>query len=206
VTLVTDLFFLFSLVVIARGVPQLAYRSTISAWRVLAVGVASVLSVAVAFGLTASGNGNNGEHVVRDVTTALGPAEGYYLPEYSSWIGQEFASLELASWIMGLPEDLDQGPQYLMFYRKDCEHCHELMEVYFSDRLPLPTTAVAVPERTGYPTENVQPFECDGCRLAELPEGYDWFLQTPVLVRLNNGVVECAAEVTAADPTCLDVF
>jgi hypothetical protein len=31
-------------------------------------------------------------------------------------------------------------------------------------------------------------------------------MQTPVLVRLSDGVVECAAEVTATDPTCLDVF
>jgi hypothetical protein len=206
VTLVTDLFFLFSLVVIARGVPQLAYRSTIPAWRVVAAGLLSVAAVAAAFGLTAEGNGNgNGLPAPGDIESP-GPAEGYYLPEYSSWIGREFRSLELSSWIVGLPDDLDQGPQYVMFYRKDCEHCHELMEVFFSDRLPLPTTAIAVPERFGYPTENVQPFVCGECRLAELPAGYDWFLQTPVLVKLTDGVVECAAEVTAADPVCLDVF
>ena len=41
-------------------------------------------------------------------------------------------------------------------------------------------------------------------RLAELPAGIDWFLQTPVLVRLADGVVECAAEVEATAPECLD--
>jgi hypothetical protein len=40
--------------------------------------------------------------------------------------------------------------------------------------------------------------------MAELPAGIDWFLQTPVLVRLMNGVVECAAEVDATAPECLD--
>ncbi len=207
VTLATDLFFLFGLIFIARGVSALGFRATVPAWRVLAVGVWSVVAVAVAFGVTAAGNnhktGNHGDSLV---AAGNGPEQGYYLPDYSSWIGQEFRSLELASWIIGLPADLEQGPQYLMFYRKDCEHCHELMEVYFSDRLPLPTTAVAVPERVGYPTVNVQPFTCDECRLAELPAGYDWFLQTPVLVKLTDGVVQCAAEVNVADPACLDVY
>ena len=63
-------------------------------------------------------------------------------------------------WIRGLPDDLDQGQQYMLFYRKDCEHCHELMEFFFAEELPLPTTAVAVPERAGYPTIGVQPFVC----------------------------------------------
>ena len=62
---------------------------------------------------------------------------------------------------------------------------------------------MAVPEKTGFPSEGVQPFECDACAMAELPAGCDWFLQTPVLVRLKDGVVECAAEVGAADPQCL---
>jgi hypothetical protein len=42
--------------------------------------------------------------------------------------------------------------------------------------------------------------------MAELPSGVDWFMQTPVLVRLNGGVVECAAEMTADNPICLDVY
>jgi hypothetical protein len=131
------------------------------------------------------------------------PKDGFYLPVYQNWIGQKFADLDIAGWISDLPDDLDFGPQYGVFYRKDCEHCHELMELHFSAELPAPTLAVAVPERAGFPTENVQVFECGGCRTAELPPGVDWFLQTPVLVRLDGGVVECAAEVEALVPECL---
>jgi hypothetical protein len=39
--------------------------------------------------------------------------------------------------------------------------------------------------------------------VAELPAGIDWFLQTPVLVRLADGVVDCAAEVDADAPECI---
>ena len=128
------------------------------------------------------------------------PADGYYMPAYDDWLGRPFRELEIASWIRDLPKDLELGQQFVIFYRKDCEHCHELMAVYFTGELPGPTTAVAVPERTGFPSENIQPFECNGCALAELPAGVDWFIQTPALVRLIDGVVDCAAEVDSAAP------
>jgi hypothetical protein len=131
------------------------------------------------------------------------PTDGYYFPQYENWLGQPFSGIEIASWIRGLPEDLDAGQQYVIFYRKDCEHCHELLELYFSEDLPLPTTAIAVPERDGFPTENIQPFSCSECRVAELPAGIDWFMNTPVLVRLADGVVECAAEVEPVNPECI---
>ena len=131
------------------------------------------------------------------------PSDGFYLPRYDEWIGHQFLQLDVASWILDLPENTDVGTHYVIFFRKDCEHCHELMEAYFATSMPGPTTAVAVPERDGFPTENLQPFACPGCERAELPAGIDWFLQTPVLVRLADGVVECAAEVEATAPECL---
>lgn len=206
VTLTTDLFFLLSLVFLARGVESLKMTRSLPTWRVVAAGIWSVTSVAVAFGLTGppAAASNGAETEVK--STVSGPSGGYYLPDYATWIGRPFSDLEIASWINGLPDDLNEGQQYVMFYRVDCEHCHELMEVYFAGELPLPTTAVAVPERAGFPETGALPFVCGACRLAELPAGVDWFLQTPVLVRLNGGVVECAAEMTADDPICLDVY
>jgi len=132
------------------------------------------------------------------------PADGYYLPDYEAWSGQNFLDLDVVSWVDGLPNDIANGLQYVIFYRKDCEHCHHLMELYFSQSLPAPTTAIAVPERVGFPTENVQPFPCLGCRTAELPSGVDWFFQTPVLVRLLDGRVECVSEVDPETPDCLE--
>ena len=206
VTLLTDGIFLICLVFVARGVEALRLTRNQPTWRVVAVGLLSVLSVASAFGLT-SGPEIEGAAVEAGVAeSAAAPAEGYYLPEYESWVGRPFADLELANWIRDLPGDLDLGEQYLIFYRFDCEHCHELMEIFFTGELLLPTTAIAVPERDGFPSVGVQPFVCDQCRLAELPSGVDWFFATPVLVKLADGVVACAAEITADDPTCLDVF
>jgi len=206
VTLVTDAFFLVSLVFLGRGVAALRMPRALPTWQVVVVGLWTVVSVALAFGATGSGTAAEDNGGQPAVASSTGPAEGYYLPDYSSWLGQRFLDLDIAGWIQGLPDDLEVGQQYVLFYRVDCEHCHELMELYFADELMLPTTAVAVPEKAGFPTVGVQPFVCGACRLAELPAGVDWFMQTPVLVRLTDGLVDCAAEVTAEDPTCLDVY
>ncbi len=93
---------------------------------------------------------------------------------------------------------------YLIFYRKNCEHCHELLETYFDSPPDRPTTVIAVPERKGFPSEGVLEMPCTACRQAELPAGCDWFLKTPVMVRLDDGVVECAAEVDVTNPECIE--
>ncbi len=206
VTLATDTFFLVALVFVARGVQGLKTPRSLPTWQVVTVGLWSVFSVAVAFGLASPGATEARVDDPPGGGAAAGPSAGYYLPNYSDWVGQRFQELDVAAWIQGLPGDLDQGQQYILFYRKDCEHCHELIEVFFADELTVPTTAVAVPERAGFPTVGLQPFVCGGCRLAELPSGVDWFMQTPVVVRLADGVVECAAEVTADNPICLGIY
>ena len=208
VTLVTDVTFLFGLLVLGRREPRLAMTRDLPTSKVLMAGIWSLLSVVVAFGLSAPAAsvdvGSGGESAVAGSGGALAlPADGYYMPQYQDWIGQQFHELDVAAWTSNLPDDIGFGPQYVIFFRKDCEHCHELMELHFSGVLEHPTTAIAVPERDGFPTENLQPFNCPDCRLAELPAGIDWFLQTPVLVRLADGVVECAAEVEAITPECL---
>jgi hypothetical protein len=201
VTLVMDVTFLFGLIVLGRREPRLALTSSLPTSRVVAVGLWSLLSVVAAFATPVNVPAISSED--GDDRPAL-PANGFYLPAYDDWVGRPFRELEIAEWTIGLPDDLDVGQQFVIFFRKDCEHCHELMEIYFSGALDWPTTAIAVPEREGWPTENLQPFPCIECKVAELPAGLDWFLQTPVLVRLMDGAVECVAEVDPMSPQCLD--
>jgi len=201
VTLVMDVTFFLGIVFLGRREPRLAISSSLPTTRVVAVGLWSLLSVIAAFATSADLPAVSSEGA--GDLSAL-PADGYYLPAYEEWLGQPFRELEIAAWTVGLPDDLDVGQQFVVFFRKDCEHCHELLEVFFSGALDRPTTAIAVPERDGWPTENLQPFPCAECRVAELPSGIDWFLQTPVVVRLTNGRVECAAEVDPMSPECLD--
>jgi hypothetical protein len=203
ITLTLDLGFFLGLWVLGRNVPSLKTTTMQPTWRVLAVGFWTIASIVLAFGVPTSSSDQAPNAETGTAAAAAIPAEGYYLPQYDQWIGTPWDDIQLSTWMRNAPEDLDSGQHYMLFYRKDCEHCHELMEAFFTGPLTTPTTAVAVPERTGFPEVGVQEFACDACRLAELPSGVDWFLATPVLVRLLDGVVECAAEVTADDPQCL---
>lgn len=204
ITLVTDVTFLLGILVLGRREPRLALTPNLPTSKAIIAGVWSLLSVAMAFGLPAPAPAvDGGAALAGSVNVPALPADGYYMPQYLEWIGQPFSDLDVAFWTGNLPDDLDFGPQFVIFFRKDCEHCHELMELHFSGALEYPTTAIAVPERDGFPTENLQAFDCPECRLAALPAGIDWFFQTPVLVRLVDGVVECAAEVEAVTPECL---
>jgi hypothetical protein len=205
ITLVVDVALLGALVFLGRGVESLRLGPTLPTWRTVAAGLATVAAFAVAFGLMGPKTSADGGTVATDAATGTAPAlpaDGYYLPDYQSWIGSSYRDLDVFSWVDGLPTDLGEGPRYVMFYRKDCEHCHELLEIWFSGDLLVPTTAIAVPERGGWPEVDLG-MPCADCELAELPAGVDWFMQTPVLVRLQDGVVTCAAETSADDPACL---
>jgi hypothetical protein len=207
VTLVMDVTFFLGLVVWGRREPRLALTARLSTWRVVVAGLWILASVALSFGLRAPAPPAAGAAVSpaeAQISIPL-PVDGYYLPDYEAWLGQSFLDLDLVAWVEGLPDDIASGSQYVIFYRMDCEHCHELMELYFSGSLAVPTTAIAVPEKGGFPTENVQPFACLECRVAELPAGVDWFLQTPVLVRLFDGSIECVSEVDPESPECLEL-
>lgn len=203
-TLAMDGGFLVAVVWLGRRAPSLGWQRRVSAIRVLLAGLIVLVAFAIAFAAPGAAVGEAAGEEAASVASAVvaRPVAGYYAPDVETWVGQRFEKLEIAAWIQGLPVDLDQGLHYVLFYRKDCEHCHELMDVFFSAELEIPTTAVAVPERAGFPAVEL-PFPCGACGLAELPTGVDWFLQTPMLVRVNQGVVECASVTSAADPICL---
>ena len=212
ITMAVDGLLLAAILVLGPRSKRLRFSRTLPAVGVVAVLLWTVASFAVAFGLPAV-NGRKKTHTpaaAKAATATAGNASqastappGYYLPDYKSWLGRKWNDLEIAKWVRGLPADVDQGERYLVFYRKDCEHCHLLLEEHFSGQLPFPTTVIAVPERAGFPTAGVLPMPCTQCSQAELPSGCDWFMQTPVVVRLNGGVVECAAEVNPDTPECL---
>jgi hypothetical protein len=205
ITLIVDVALLASLLFLGRGVPSLRLGPTLPTVRTVAAGLATIAAFAVAFGWlgtkATSATPIDASASASSAGPAL-PADGYYLPDYAAWIGTSYRDIELFAWVEGLPDELGTDARHVLFYRKDCEHCHELMEVWFAGPLMLPTTAIAVPERGGWPAVDLG-MPCAECGLAELPPGVDWFLQTPVLVRLEDGIVTCAAEVSADEPTCL---
>ena len=164
---------------------------------------------ALAFGLTVSGGPAApaaAEASGGDPAAPRPPAAvpEYYLPEYDGWIGKRWDQLDIAAWVADPPAFLRSGTAFVVLYRKDCEHCHQLLSTYFPGDPPYPTLLVAVPEKNGFPANGVLPNPCTGCVVRELPKGCDWFFQTPVVIRFEDGRVTCVAEENPASPRCVD--
>lgn len=115
-------------------------------------------------------------------------AKPWYSPEFEKWQGQRFDAQELALIIQRpLPVNPNEGRRHVVFIREDCDHCHELLNSYFSGTLATPTLCVVVPDATGELLEN----PCTECTKAMLPGGgkITWVFTTPVLLTLQDGVV-----------------
>ncbi len=115
-------------------------------------------------------------------------AKPWYSPEFEKWPGQRFDAQELALIIQRpLPVNPNAGRMHVVLIREDCDHCHELLNSYFSGKLSTPTLCVVVPDATGELLEN----PCTECAKATLPGGgkITYVFTTPVLLTLQDGVV-----------------
>jgi hypothetical protein len=124
-------------------------------------------------------------------TTAWPPmpatAKPWYAPEFESWKGQRLDAQELMLLVQRpLPANLNVGRHHIVFMRDDCDHCHELLNSYFSGPLTTPTTTISIPDATGELLEN----PCDQCSKATFPpKDINYILSTPVLLTVEDGVV-----------------
>ncbi len=128
----------------------------------------------------------------------------YYQPDVTDWAGQSVDDIDLLTWTPGLP-DMSSGRHYVIYYSRVCEHCNELLIAHFEYDLPANTVLVAIPESTeGFETEGTYDNPCGDCVELELPVGVDWLMSPPVVIAVEDGVVQCAVEAEDAwEPSCL---
>lgn len=118
------------------------------------------------------------------------PAEvqPYYLPEFAAWVGKPLASQpEMALLDAPPPATIGTGTWIVMLYRADCEHCHEVLETHFVGTLKRPTLLIGIPD---HDPANEQPMPCTECTIRTFLKGPNFVVQTPVLLRVRDGVVE----------------
>ena len=124
-----------------------------------------------------------------EVPTTLDPN---YFTTFSEWTGTPLASHPLAQLISRpLPDWIESDRFHLIFYRADCEHCHELMETFFAGPLTTPTIAVQIPDHE--PGSELE-MTCDECLLHSLPEGPNYIISSPVLMTVEGGQVLAVCE------------
>jgi len=118
--------------------------------------------------------------------------EGMYLPDFKKMIGKPFIDAPFARLIGGkVPDDFLTGRWIVVYYREDCDHCHELLISYFTGKLPVRTMAIAIPDAD---PKNALENPCDECVKLSLVKGPNYIIGTPIVLSLNDGVVECVVD------------
>ena len=114
-------------------------------------------------------------------------AAPYYVPEFAKWVGVRLDAQDLARLMTPAPPaSINTGTWFVMFYREDCEHCHELLQNYFSGPLKTPTLTIAIPDTD--PAASME-MPCSECQQRKLFKGPDYVLTTPVLLKVVDGIV-----------------
>lgn len=131
--------------------------------------------------------------------------EPYYLGEFEKWVGQRLDAQPMMRLLAAAPPaTIQQGRWHVVFYRSDCDHCHELMSTYFEGELEVPVLAVEVPDTD---PAAALPNPCEQCDLVRLLKGPSWVFTTPVLLTIEDGVVTCVAtdsQKTAQVEACIN--
>lgn len=137
-------------------------------------------------------------------TTDL-PASWITPSNFNAWIGESVDEIDLFSFVTQWPHDIHIGQQYVIFYARTCDHCEELLYVHFEFDMRVPTTLVAIPEmKSGFFEEGQFENPCVDCAETELPIGADWLITPPLVIAIDNGIIQCVTESEdPEDPSCL---
>ncbi|MEE2718169.1 MAG: MauE/DoxX family redox-associated membrane protein [Planctomycetota bacterium] len=217
--LIIDFLLLLGVVVFKPRPVQFASKRT--AWTIVAVLV--LITSGTTFTLVLGEMGSTTIVEVEDPqSNADGPADagdasdpgtepstrtlpGYYLLDTSDWVGRNVRDIDLVNYVDGLADSVQDGRQYVIFFSRTCDHCQMLLELHYGFGVPVPTTLVSIPEnKDGFETEGLLDQPCLDCRELELPVGCEWLMTPPLVLALENGVVQCAKEAEDSDvPECL---
>ena len=118
--------------------------------------------------------------------------ERNYLPEFAEFVGKRFNEIPFATLIDGgVPGDFLTGRWIIVYFREDCDHCHTLLSSYFTGKLPVRTMTIAIPDAD---PNNIMENPCDECVKVSLLKGPTYIVGSPVVLAINDGVVECVIE------------
>jgi len=113
--------------------------------------------------------------------------EPFYFTEFEEWVGKPLAGEELARLISRpVPDSFRNGRAFVMFYRSDCEHCHQMLETWFTESVPAATVAVEVPDTE---PDAALPFPSTLVERRAFPKGPQYVISTPALFAIKDGVV-----------------
>ncbi len=115
--------------------------------------------------------------------------EDLYWPQFGRWVGQRLDGQSLALQI-DRPMPVNEGRWHLLFYRANCDSSHEMMRLHLVGELEPRVIAIRIPDTD--PRSDLSMPLTQAIRRS-LPSGPTFVFQTPVLLTVQDGVVQCVA-------------
>ena len=91
-----------------------------------------------------------------------------------------------------------------MFYSRNCDHCEEMFHLDFAGRddLTAGVLAVEIPDADAKIAADGSlvrdgsewPLPETACTFSRLPNGTNWIITAPLVVRMENGTITCINE------------
>jgi len=125
----------------------------------------------------------------------------------SAWKGRRWTDLDLVRYLRETPDISDEGEFFLVYYSRTCAHCEEMFRNDFrrdaalaarivAIEIPESTSVMTAPNAWAMPATEVRQF-------ISLPMETNWIITAPLVVRIVDGVVQCAEE--SDHKTCMNL-
>jgi hypothetical protein len=119
--------------------------------------------------------------------TAQGDEFGEFaILDPTDWAGDRFGLIEHVN----IEGDLAHGKWEILFFRNDCNACHEVMKQMVDGRLETDFRTFALIAIDGVASEDalIKQLSARGCLVGHLSLNREWFGTTPLRVSLNDGM------------------
>lgn len=178
--------------------PRSGRRGLSPAWPALGALAAATLSAqwtaSASFRSAATGAENSSVDAPAPVKPAAAPTIDL---DMRPFLQKPLAESTLAKFVPKIVETCGQRDAYIVVYSPYCESCHTLFAGTFSVPRPELVVAVAVPlsiDATSASNEAPRPIECLDCSELSLPQGPNWLVAPPMVLKVERGIITCVAD------------
>ncbi len=177
---------------VRSGRPPTKARGS-AAWRAMTAIAAATAATAIAARLPL------GEAIPAGTAAAPGGAFSGEVVEFAfeDWKGRRLPDTGLPRRLPTLTALTIEGRSVVVLYSPRCGSCHDLFREHFSAaELPFRVVAVTVPPEPSamlLPSDQPDRVECPTCIDLALPSGPLWLIRPPVVVAVEDGVVQGVA-------------
>ena len=114
------------------------------------------------------------------------------------FVGRRVEETPIGASLPGLAERTRGQTTFVVFYMANCHACHSLFDQFFSAPRVEQVFTVEIPPADGIPQadtgEEHEPIVCVGCEPLLLPTGPNYLVASPMVVKIEDGVVTCVSD------------